>query len=127
MTIDTIGSATTARPADRAPVSTDAAVAQGAARAPATAVETAAAVKAPSAAPSLDQVNEAVSQLNKSSQAKSQGLEFSVDSDSKRTVVKVIDQSTKEVLRQIPTPEALEIAKSLESKSSTGLLIQQTA
>jgi flagellar protein FlaG len=127
MTIDTIGSATTARPADRAPVSTDAAVAQGAARAPATAVETAAAVKAPSAAPSLDQVNQAVSQLNQSSQAKSQGLEFSVDTDSKRTVVKVIDQTTKEVLRQIPTPEALEIAKSLESKSSTGLLIQQTA
>jgi flagellar protein FlaG len=127
MTIDTIGSATTARPADRAPVSTDAAAAQGAARAPATAVETAAAVKAPSATPSLEQVNEAVSQLNKSIQAKSQGLEFSVDSDSKRTVVKVVDQTTKEVLRQIPTPEALEIAKSLESKSGTGLLIQQTA
>jgi flagellar protein FlaG len=127
MTIDTIGSATSARQADRAPVSTDAAVAQGAARAPATAVETAAAVKAPSAAPSLDQVNEAVSQLNKSSQAKSQGIEFSIDTDSKRTVVKVVDQTTKEVLRQIPTPEALEIAKALESKSSTGLLIQQTA
>jgi flagellar protein FlaG len=127
MTIDTIGSATTARTADRTPVSSDAAAAQGAARAPATAVETAAAVKAPSAAPSLEQVNEAVSQLNKSVQAKSQGLEFSVDSDSKRTVVKVVDQTTKEVLRQIPTPEALEIAKSLESKSSTGLLISQTA
>jgi flagellar protein FlaG len=42
-------------------------------------------------------------------------------------VVKVVDQTTKEVLRQIPTPEALEIAKALESKSSTGLLIQQTA
>lgn len=128
MTIDTIGSATTARSAaERAPVSSDAAAAQGAARAPATAVETPAAVKAPSAAPSLEQVNEAVSQLNKSVQAKSQGLEFSVDSDSKRTVVKVVDQTTKEVLRQIPTPEALEIAKSLESKASTGLLISQTA
>jgi flagellar protein FlaG len=129
MTIDTIGSATASagRGVDRAPVSSEAAVAQGAARAPATAVETAAAVKAPSAAPSLEQVSEAVSQLNKSSQAKSQGLEFSIDSDSKRTVVKVVDQTTKEVLRQIPTPEALEIAKSLESKSSTGLLIQQTA
>jgi flagellar protein FlaG len=69
-----------------------------------------------------------VSQLNKSAQAKSQGLEFSIDNDTKRTVVKVVDQSTKEVLRQIPTPEALEIAKALESKSSnTGLLIQQTA
>jgi flagellar protein FlaG len=128
MTIDTIGSASTARPAaERAPAASDAAVAQGAARAPATAVETAAAVKAPSAAPSLEQVSEAVSQLNKSAQAKSQGLEFSIDSDSKRTVVKVVDQTTKEVLRQIPTPEALEIAKSLESKASTGLLISQTA
>jgi len=127
MTIDTIGTATTARTADRAPVSSDAAVAQGAARAPATAVETANAVKASAAVPTLDQVNEAVSQLNKSAQAKSQGLEFSVDSDTKRTVVKVIDQSTKEVLRQIPSPEALEIAKSLESKSGTGLLISQTA
>jgi flagellar protein FlaG len=127
MTIDTIGTATTARTADRPPVSSDAAAAQGAARAPATAVETANAVKASAAVPTLDQVNEAVSQLNKSAQAKSQGLEFSVDSDTKRTVVKVIDQSTKEVLRQIPSPEALEIAKSLESKASTGLLIQQTA
>jgi flagellar protein FlaG len=129
MTIDTIGSVTTATSASssRAPASSDAAVAQGAARAPATAVETVAAVKAPSAAPSLEQVNEAVSQLNKSVQAKSQGLEFSIDTDSKRTVVKVVDQTTKEVLRQIPTPEALEIAKSLEAKSSTGLLIQQTA
>lgn len=127
MTIDTIGSATTARTADRAPVSSDAAAAQGAARAPATAVETANAVKASAAVPTLDQVNEAVSQLNKSAQAKSQGLEFSVDSDTKRTVVKVIDQSTKEVLRQIPSPEALEIAKSLESKSGAGLLISQTA
>jgi len=127
MTIDTIGTATPARTAERAPVSSDAAAAQGAARAPATAVETANAVKASAAIPTLDQVNEAVSQLNKSVQAKSQGLEFSVDSDTKRTVVKVIDQSTKEVLRQIPSPEALEIAKSLESTSGTGLLISQTA
>jgi flagellar protein FlaG len=124
MTIDTIGPASQPRPADRTP---DAAAAQGAARAPATALDTVAAVKAPAAVPTLDQLSHAVSQLNKSAQAKSQGLEFSIDNDSKRTVVKVIDQTTKEVLRQIPTPEALEIAKSLESKSGTGLLIQQTA
>jgi flagellar protein FlaG len=128
MTIDTIGSATSARTADRTPVSSDAAAASGVARAPATAVETANAVKASAAVPTLDQVNEAVSQMNQSAQAKTQGLEFSVDTDTKRTVVKVIDQSTKEVLRQIPTPEALELAKALESKSSSaGMLIQQTA
>jgi flagellar protein FlaG len=128
MTIDTIGSATPARQADRASGVSDAAVSLGAARAPATNVETAAAVKGPANVPSAEQLKEAVSQLNKASQDKSQGLEFSIDNDSKRTVVKVIDQTTKEVLRQIPTPEALEIAKALESKSSTaGLLIQQTA
>ena len=128
MTIDTIGSATSARQADRAPVASDAAASLGAPRAPATPVETAGAVKGPANVPSAEQLKEAVSQLNKASQDKSQGLEFSIDNDSKRTVVKVIDQTTKEVLRQIPTQEALEIAKALESKSSTaGLLIQQTA
>lgn len=127
MTIDTIGSATPARQADRAP-SSDAAAALGAPRAPATAVDTAKAVKGPANVPTSEQLKEAVSQLNKASQDKSQGLEFSIDNDSKRTVVKVIDQTTKEVLRQIPTPEALEIAKALEAKSSTaGMLIQQTA
>lgn len=128
MTIDTIGSATPARQADRAPVGGDVAASLGAPRAPAAAVETVAAVKGPANVPSAEQLKEAVSQLNKASQDKSQGLEFSIDNDSKRTVVKVIDQTTKEVLRQIPTPEALEIAKALESKSGTaGLLIQQTA
>ena len=127
MTIDTIGSATPARQPDRA-ASSDAAAALGAPRAPATAVDTAKAVKGPANVPTSEQLKEAVSQLNKASQDKSQGLEFSIDDDSKRTVVKVIDQTTKEVLRQIPTPEALEIAKALESKSSTaGMLIQQTA
>ncbi len=126
MTIDTIGNSTPARAVDR-PAASDAAATQGANRAPATAVETAAAVTASSSVPTLDQVKNAVSQLNKSSQAKSQGLEFSVDNDSKRTVVKVVDSGTGEVLRQIPSPEALEIAKSLESSSGPGLLIQQTA
>jgi len=91
--------------------------------APAPAPASAAAKPAPSPA----QVNAAVSRLNQAAQANSQGLEFSVDSDSKRTVVKVVDQSTKEVLRQIPTQEALELAKALEAATRTGLLIQQTA
>jgi len=40
-------------------------------------------------------------------------------------VVKVIDQETKEVLRQIPTKEALEIAKSFDT--AKGFLISQSA
>jgi flagellar protein FlaG len=126
MTIDTIGSALQARAVDRLPTS-DAAAAQGAPRAPATAVETVNAVQASATVPTLDQVNAAVSKLNKSSQAQQTGLEFSVDEDSKRTVVKVIDQNTKEVVRQMPTPEALAMAKALDAQISKGLLIKQTA
>jgi flagellar protein FlaG len=57
--------------------------------------------------------------------ASSQTLEFSVDDDSKKIVVKLIDQSTKEVLRQIPSAEALEMAKSIDRLQ--GRLIHQTA
>ncbi|MBA5639740.1 flagellar protein FlaG [Duganella sp. LX20W] len=129
MTIDSLSTASAARPIERHPAGYDAAPAPaGTARAPATAVETAAAVKGAGAVPTLDQVSQAVSQLNQSPQARAQGLEFSIDKDSKRTVVKVIDQTTKEVLRQIPSPEALEIAKSLgNTNHSSGLLIKQTA
>lgn len=124
MTIDSIASAGTGRSLER-PVAAESAVLQGAGRAPASAVETAAAVKGSAPVPTLDQVAQAVSQLNKAAQEKAQGLEFSIDGDTKMTVVKVIDQSTKEVLRQIPTSEALEIAKSIDSARS--LLLNETA
>lgn len=75
--------------------------------------------------PSREQLDKAVSELNQSSQIKTQGIEFSIDEDSQRTVVKVIDQETKEVLRQIPTREALELAKTFDS--AKGSLISQSA
>jgi len=125
MTIDSISAASAPRPAERSAAGAEPVALQGAGRTPAATLETAAAVRGNAPAPTLEQVNNAVSELNKSSQAKSQGLEFSVDNDSKRTIVKVVDQTTKEVLRQIPSPEALEIAKSLDT--TKGLLIRQTA
>jgi flagellar protein FlaG len=125
MTIDTLGAATAARPVERHVA--DPAALPGANRAPAIATDTVDAVKGAAAVPTLEQVSEAVTKLNKSPQAQSQGLEFSIDNDSKRTIVKVVDQNTKEVLRQIPSPEALEIAKSLEAGENKGFLIKQTA
>jgi flagellar protein FlaG len=58
-------------------------------------------------------------------QDRAQGLEFSIDDDSHRTIVKVIDQHTKEVLRQIPTPEALQIAKAIDSHTASFLVNQE--
>lgn len=75
--------------------------------------------------PSLERVDEAVASINRSMSTLARGLEFSIDAESRRTVVKVVDQQTKELIRQIPTEEALEIAQALEQ--SQGLLIKQTA
>lgn len=76
------------------------------------------------AKPSRAQLDAAVKQINTAMPASS-SLEFSIDDDSKETVVKIVDMNTKEVLRQIPTLEALEIAKSLDK--IIGLLISQKA
>jgi len=73
----------------------------------------------------LKEVTQAVSNINKAMQFMSRQLEFSIDTDSERTIVKVIDQQTREVIRQMPTKEALEIGKALEK--AQGLLIKQTA
>jgi flagellar protein FlaG len=88
-------------------------------------LNTANAVKRPDDTPSLSQVNEAVQNINKTLRTLNQDLEFSVDSDSKRTVIRVVDQKTKEVIQQIPSKEALEIAKALDTVK--GLLVKQQA
>jgi flagellar protein FlaG len=73
----------------------------------------------------MAQLTDAVSKINKSMASASRGLEFSVDSDSKRTVVKVVDRQTNELIRQIPTVETLQIAHALDQ--AQGLLIKQQA
>ncbi|HYD60989.1 MAG TPA: flagellar protein FlaG [Noviherbaspirillum sp.] len=90
-----------------------------------TPVVTATAVQPPPAAPSAEQVTQALKSINKTLQGLSQGLEFTIDEDSNRTIVKIVDKDTKDVIRQIPTKEALEIAKALDQAS--GLLIRQKA
>ena len=80
--------------------------------------------------PSHDDVSAAVKKMNDAMLGSSQSLQFSIDEDSKDIVVKVIDQSTKEVVRQIPSKEALQIAKSIDKsidKMQQGLFIDHTA
>jgi flagellar protein FlaG len=82
-------------------------------------------VQQPKPVPSEDQVSQALKSINNVLQSRSQDLEFSVDSASERTIVKVVDKNTQEVIRQMPTQEALDIAKALDKLHS--LLIRQTA
>lgn len=76
-------------------------------------------------APTLAQLTHAVDAINKSMETMSQGLVFAVDADSHRTVVKVIDQKTNQVIRQIPSKLTLDIAQSLDHWQ--GLLIKEKA
>lgn len=78
-----------------------------------------------SSEPSREQVSEAVDKIKQSLPASAQSLEFSIDESSKQTVVKVIDQDTREVVRQMPSEEALALAKALDK--ALGHLIKETA
>jgi len=52
-------------------------------------------------------------------------LHFTVDKDSGRTVIKVIDSETEKVIRQIPAEETLRIARNLDSPES--LILRERA
>lgn len=52
-------------------------------------------------------------------------LEFNIDQDSGQTIVKIMDTSTKEVIKQIPSEEMLALAKALDQLK--GLLVTQKA
>lgn len=70
-------------------------------------------------------VKEAVRGVNEALQMLSRRIEFSVDEETGRQVVKLVDQDTKQVLRQIPSEDMLQIAKGLDRL--VGLLIRDKA
>ncbi|MES2206817.1 MAG: flagellar protein FlaG [Pseudomonadota bacterium] len=74
---------------------------------------------------SLEALAEAVKQINEAVKQKNVGLQFSIDEDTNETVVKVIDTQTNDLIRQIPSVEALEIAKALDKLE--GMLFQKKA
>jgi len=61
-----------------------------------------------------EQLDDAVSQLNDFVQNVQRDLQFEVDNELGQTIVKVVDQSTKEVIRQIPDELALRLAENLQ-------------
>lgn len=74
---------------------------------------------------SRQQLDEAVKAVNDFVKSVNNSLQFSVDDDTGKTVVKVIDSVTKEVIKQFPSEEMLAIAKALDGIK--GLLLQQKA
>ncbi len=59
------------------------------------------------------QVEDAVKQIEQFTQSVAQNLKFSIDEDTGKTVVKIMDSQTNELIRQIPSEEAINIARTL--------------
>lgn len=75
---------------------------------------------------SAEKLQAAVDKLNELMQAGGQrSLNFSVDNSTEKLVVKVMDVETQEVIRQMPTEEALKFAEHIEGM--IGLIFDQKA
>jgi len=84
------------------------------------------AVVAESSGPAKQQeLEQAVKNVNDFVKPINNTLSFNLDQDTGQTVIKVVDLSTREVIKQIPTEEMLAIAKALDTMK--GLLVQQKA
>lgn len=59
-------------------------------------------------------LDETVRGLNEHMKSVQRELHFSVDEDSGRTVIKVMDLATQKIIRQIPNEEALNVARKLD-------------
>lgn len=66
-------------------------------------------------------LSEVVRNLNNLTQMVRRELQFSLDDDGNRMIVKVIDSETDEVIRQIPPEEVLVIARHLKESLEGGL------
>jgi flagellar protein FlaG len=62
------------------------------------------------------EVKEAVSKLNEYVQKTQRDLDFQLDEDSGKTVIRVYDRQSEQLVRQIPNEVALEMAKKLSSE-----------
>lgn len=79
----------------------------------------------PAARPSPEQVSQAVQEVKDAVGQVAQNLQFFVDDDTGKTVVKVVDGTTNEVIRQIPSEELLAISRALDKFQ--GVLLKQKA
>jgi len=77
------------------------------------------------AQPSRNEVEESVDTLNQFIKSLNNPMLFSIDDDTGKTVVKIVDSTTQEVIKQIPSEEILSIAKALDKLK--GLFIEQKA
>jgi len=68
-----------------------------------------------------EKLHVAVGQINDYVQSLQRNLQFTVDEATGKDVVTVIDSESKEVIRQLPSEEALELARRLAENKENGV------
>lgn len=76
--------------------------------------------------PTTAQLQSAVETINKTLKQTNKNLEFSVDTDTKKLMVKLIDTETGDVVRQFPSEEMMAISRSID-RIQQGFLLKQKA
>jgi len=70
-------------------------------------------------------IEEATKKVQQTVSMFNSALQFQIDQDTEKLVIKIIDTNTQEVIKQIPPQEILEIAKALDKLQ--GLLVREKA
>lgn len=70
-------------------------------------------------------VEQALKEIQDKIQPQANNLQFSVDNSTGKTIVRVVDSSTGDTIRQIPSEEVLAIAKDIDRMQ--GLLLKEQA
>lgn len=78
----------------------------------------------PEPGPNTD-IGAAVESINRYLRQEARDVQFSVDRSTGKTVVRVVNAGSGEIIRQIPTEEALEIARAINL--SIGLFLNEKA
>jgi flagellar protein FlaG len=71
---------------------------------------------------SIEQIEQTVDEIRRQIAPVDQNLLFTIDKDTGKTIVRLIDSSTKEILRQIPSEELVAIARALGKGGQSGLI-----
>ena len=75
--------------------------------------------------PNPQHIQQAVRDIQRAVEPVANNLNFSIDQESGKTVIRVVDSATQELIRQIPSEELMSISRALNRLA--GLLLQEKA
>ena len=88
-------------------------------------VEAGRGIPTPVPPPRRDQVEQAAARVKEALRGTTSRLEFEIDPDLNKVVIKILNGDSGEIIRQIPSQELLDLAKHLDGPK--GLLVRERA